>query len=66
MKKYVRAASYKKSKQSLFETVLYDKFGKYIEEEGYQVKYLTGFKLEVTHKDRFMPKISIDTFQDSE
>lgn len=67
MKKYIRATEgYQNSKQALFEEVLYDKFGKYVEEEGYRVKYLPGFKLEVTHKDRFMPKISVDTFEDSE
>ena len=66
-KKYIRAdKGYKNSKHALFEEVLYDKFGKYVEEEGYRVKYLPGFKLEVTHKDTFMPKISIETFADSE
>lgn len=67
MKKYIRAnKGYQNSKQDLFETVLYDKFGKLVEDEGYRVKYLPGFKLEVTHKDSFMPKISIETFKDSE
>lgn len=67
MKRYIRANNgYKNSKQALFEGVLYSKFGKYVEEEGYRVRYLPGFKLEVTHKDRFMPKISVETFKDSE
>ena len=67
MKKYIRANDgYQNSKQALFEEVLYYKFGKYVEEEGYRVTYLPGFKLEVNHKDKFMPKISIETFKDSE
>lgn len=67
MKKYIRANDgYQNSKQALFEEVLYYKFGKYVEEEGYKVTYLPGFKLEVNHKDKFMPKISIETFKDSE
>ena len=58
MKKYIQSAQ---ESLSLFEAVCYDHFGKYLEEQGYKIKYGADYSISIRHKDSLMPRIEVET-----
>ena len=58
MKKYIQSAQ---ESLSLFEAVCYDHFGKYLEEQGYKIKYGADYSISIKHKDSLMPRIEVET-----
>lgn len=58
MKKYIQSAQ---ESLSLFEEVCYDHFGKYLEEQGYKVKFGADYSISIKHKDSYMPRIEVET-----
>ena len=58
MKKYIQSAQ---ESLSLFEAVCYDHFGKYLEEQGYKIKYGPDYSISIRHKDSRMPRIEVET-----
>ena len=58
MKKYIQSAE---ESLSLFEEVCYDHFGKYLEEQGYKIKYGADYSISIRHKDSLMPRIEVET-----
>ena len=58
MKKYIQSAQ---ESLSLFEAVCYDHFGKYLEEQGYKIKFGADYSISIRHKDSLMPRIEVET-----
>ena len=58
MKKYIQSAQ---ESLSLFEEVCYDQFGKYLEEQGYKIKYSPDYSISIKHRDSLMPRIEVET-----
>ena len=58
MKKYIQSAE---ESLSLFEEVCYNHFGKYLEEQGYKIKYGADYSISIRHKDSLMPRIEVET-----
>lgn len=58
MKKYIQSAE---DSLSLFEEVCYDHFGKYLEEQGYKIKFGADYSISIRHKDSLMPRIEVET-----
>ena len=58
MKKYIQSSQ---ESLSLFEEVCYDRFGKYLEEQGYKIKYGPDYSISINHRDSLMPRIEVET-----
>ena len=58
MKKYIQSAQ---ESLSLFEEVCYDHSGKYLEEQGYKVKFGADYSISIKHRDSLMPRIEVET-----
>lgn len=58
MKKYIQSAE---ESLSLFEEVCYDHFGKYLEDQGYKIKFGADYSISIKHKDSLMPRIEVET-----